>query len=444
MINTKRHALRGVGLASVFALSLSLTACGSSDKEDDASGPADINAAVDKGGELTIWAWEPTLKQVVADFQTAHPKVKIKLVNAGTGNDQYTAVQNAVKAGKGVPDLAQIEYFAMGQFSLAKSITDLTKYGADKQEKTFTPGPWKAVKAGEGIYGMPMDSGPMALYYNKKVFDKHSIKVPATWDEYVVAAEKLHKADPKVFITNDTGEAGFATSLIWQAGGRPYKVDGTNVSIDFSDAGSTTYAKTWQKLIDKKLVAPVTSWNDEWFKGLADGSIATLATGAWMPPNLESSAAAGSGDWRVAPLPQWKAGEKASAESGGSALTIPEASGNKQLAYAFMEYATSGAGAKTRIKNGAFPATTADLTSPEFLAKKFDYFGGQEANKIFSESAANVAADWSYLPFQVYANRVFNDNVGKAYVSSTTLVQGLDAWQKASKAYGTEQGFTVK
>ncbi|MER8001147.1 sugar ABC transporter substrate-binding protein [Streptomyces sp. NPDC095613] len=443
MNNASRRLLRGgTVLASALTLALSLTACGSSDDGSESS-PADVDAALAEGGSLTVWTWDLTMKQVAKDFEAAHPKVKINLVNAGTNKDQYTALENAISAGKGVPDVAQIEYYALGQFSLSKSLADLSAYGADELADSYSPGPWNAVASGDQVHALPLDSGPMALYYNKKVFDKHGIAVPKTWDEYVDAARKLHKADPKVFITNDAGEPGFATSLIWQAGGRPYKVDGTKVSVDFSDAGSRTYADTWQKLLDDKLVAPVVSWSDEWFKGLADGSIATLATGAWMPTNLETGAASAAGDWRVAPLPQWKAGAAVSAENGGSSLAIPAASKNKELAYAFLEYANAGAGVKSRVDDGAFPATTAELTSKEFLAKKFDYFGGQEANKIFSESASQVPDGWSYLPFQVYANSIFNDNVGKAYASNTTLSQGLAQWQKASIAYGKEQGFTV-
>ncbi|MFD5748863.1 ABC transporter substrate-binding protein [Streptomyces sp. NPDC127033] len=448
MFNTARRTVRGAGLASVLALSLTLTACGGS--SDDGGGGADsgnaddVKAALEKGGDLTVWTWDSTMPKVAKEFEAAHPKVKVKVVNAGTSKDEYTALQNAIAAGKGVPDVAQVEYFALSQFSLAKSVADLAPYGADKLGSTYSPGPWNAVTSGDSVFGLPVDSGPMALYYNKKVFDKHKIAVPTTWDEYVTAAEKLQKADPKVFITADTGESGFATSLIWQAGGKPYKVDGTDVTIDFTDAGSTTYAKTWQKLIDGKLLAPVTSWTDEWFKGLGDGTIATLATGAWMPTNLKTGAPAASGDWRVAPLPQWKAGAKASAESGGSSLAVPSVGKNKALAYAFTEYAAAGAGVKSRIKDGAFPATTADLTSKEFLDTKFDYFGGQEINKVFSQSATEVVPDWTYLPFQVYANSIFNDTVGKAYVSGTPLSDGLAAWQKQSRAYGTEQGFTVK
>ncbi|MGX9900709.1 hypothetical protein ACW0JT_14050 [Arthrobacter sp. SA17] len=42
----------------------------------------------------------------------------VELVNAGTGNDQYTALQNAISAGSGVPDVAQIEYYALPSLRL--------------------------------------------------------------------------------------------------------------------------------------------------------------------------------------------------------------------------------------------------------------------------------------------------------------------------------------
>jgi len=437
--------LRGIALVSTLALGV--TACGGSDDGDSdqkAVSQSDIDAALKEGGTVTVWAWEPTLKQVVADFEKANPKVKINLVNPGTGAEAYTALSNAISAKKGVPDVAQIEYYALGQYALTKQLTDLKGFGADKLANTYSPGPWNSVQSGDGIYGLPMDSGPMALFYNKKVFDKYKIAVPTTWDEYVEAARKLHKADPKAYITNDMGDAGLTTSLLWQAGSRPYKVDGTKVKIDFSGAAATKYTSTWQKLIDDKLVTPTPPWTDAWYKGLGDGTIATLATGAWMPANFASGVKNASGDWRAAPMPQWTAGDKASSENGGSSLALPEAGKNEALAYAFVEYANAGKGVQARIKGGAFPATTADLNSKTFQDTKFPYFGGQEANKVFAESAANVADDWSYLPYQVYANSIFNDTVGKAYVSGTKLTESLKTWQDASVKYGNEQGFTVE
>ncbi|MFH8370923.1 ABC transporter substrate-binding protein [Streptomyces sp. NPDC018031] len=447
MTNRPRRALRRTGLACAVALALTLTACGSSDDDGGGSAggsPSDIKAALEKGGTIKVWAWEPTLKKVAEDFEDKYPKVKVELVNSGTNTDAYTALQNAISAGSGVPDVAQIEYYALGQFALSESLTDLSGFGADELDDTYSPGPWNAVSYDDGIFALPMDAGPMALFYNKKVFDKHGVPVPRTWDEYVTAAKKLHEADPDVYITNDIGEAGFTTSMIWQAGGRPYKVDGTKVSIDFTDEGSTAYARTWQKLIDDDLVAPVPSWSEEWYKGLSDGNIATLAIGAWMPANLTSGAPGASGDWRVAPLPQWKPGASVSAENGGSSLAIPRKSGNKALAYAFVEYANAGDGVKSRVAEGAFPATTAILKSKDFLDRKYEYFGGQQANKILAQSAGDVPDDWSYLPFQVYANSIFNDKAGKAYSTGTPLEQGLADWQEASLKYGKEQGFTIE
>jgi multiple sugar transport system substrate-binding protein len=232
--------------------------------------------------------------------------------------------------------------------------------------------------------------------------------------------------------------------MIWQAGGKPYQVDGTNVTINFTDQGSTTYTQLWQQLISEKLVAPISGWTDQWFQGIANGTIATLPTGAWMPANFTSSAPSGSGKWRVADMPQWTPGANASAENGGSSLAIMDKGANKALAYGFMKYAADDEGVQIRVDNGAFPATTKQLSDPKFLSTEFAYFGGQKANEIFAKSARNVVPGWSYLPFQVYANSIFNDTVGKAYVSGTTLADGLKAWQDQSTKYGTQQGFTVK
>ena len=76
------------------------------------------------------------------------------------------------------------------QFALPGSLVDLTQYGFDEFEADYTPSTWAAVHAGDGLYGLPQDSGPMALFYNKDVFDKVGIEVPTTWDEYVDRGEE--------------------------------------------------------------------------------------------------------------------------------------------------------------------------------------------------------------------------------------------------------------
>ncbi|WP_119697546.1 ABC transporter substrate-binding protein [Microbacterium halotolerans] len=430
-----RRALAGVAFAGVAAVALA----GCSGGEPD---PGD---AAEEGGELTVWAWDTTVEPIAEAYEESHDGVTIEVVNAGTGNDQYTALQNAVAAGNGVPDLAQVEYYAIPQFAISESLADLSEFDAGADADAFAPGPWGAVTyGGDGVWGLPLDSGPMALFYNKAVFDENGIEAPATWDEYLEAAQKLHEADPDLYITNDTGDAGFTTSMIWQAGGHPFSADGTDVSVDLADEGSAQFAEFWQQLLDDDLVAPISSWSDEWYQGLGDGSIATLTIGAWMPGNLESGVPDAAGDWRVAPMPQWEEGGTATAENGGSAMSVMQASESKALAYDFLEFASSGDGVQHRIDGGGFPSTVADLESEDFLSKEFDYFGGQKANEVLSESSANVVDGWQYLPYQVYGNSVFNDAVGDAYNGDGTIADGLAAWQDSLITYGNDQGFTVE
>lgn len=447
MTTTPRPARRtAAAIGALGALGLVLSACsgGSTDGSGEAAGsPDDVAAALEEGGSLLVWGWDPTLQDVAAAFMEEHPNVEVEIANVGTGNDHYIALQNAIAAGSGVPDLAQVEYYAVSQFSIGESLADLTAFGADELADQFTPGPWGAVSQGGGVWGLPLDSGPMAMFYNKAVFDEHGIEVPTTWDEYVQAARDLHAADPEAYIASDTGDAGFTTSVIWQAGGTPFTVDGTDVTVNLADEGSTRFAETWQPMIDEGLLADIPGWTDEWFQAMDNGTIATLVTGAWMPGNMESGAPNAAGDWRVAPMPQWEEGGTATAENGGSSLAVTEASDKKALAYAFLEYASVGDGVQIRIDGGAFPTTVADLQSDEFLGYESEYFGGQKINEVLSESATNVVEGWQYLPYQAYANSIYPDTVGQAYTGSTTLVEGLAAWQDAIVSYGNDQGFTV-
>ncbi|MGW2096011.1 ABC transporter substrate-binding protein [Promicromonospora sukumoe] len=443
---TIRHHRALGALAAASALALTLTACGSGSDGGDAAetvSPEDVSAALEEGGDLLVWAWEPTLDEVVKDFEAEYPNVNVEMANVGTGNDHYVALQNAISAGSGVPDVSQMEYYALPQFSIGESLADLTPFGAGDLSDTYSPGTWGSVTSGEAVYGLPMDSGPMALFYNAKVFEDAGVEVPATWEEFVDAAKKIREYDPNTYITADNGDAGFTTSMVWQAGGHPFEVDGTDVTVNLADEGSAKFTEMWQQMLDDDLVAKVPGWSDEWFQGLGSGEIAALVTGAWMPANLESGAAPASGDWRVAPMPQWTEGATDTAENGGSALSITEASEKKALAYGFLEYVNAGDGVATRLEGGNFPATLADLNDETFLAEESEYFGGQKINEVLSASATGVVTGWQYLPYQVYANSIFPDTAGQAYTGSAPLSDGLASWQESIVKYGNEQGFTV-
>lgn len=442
----RRHVRRAALALGCTAAILTLAACGGGSSETgqgEASGsPEDLAAALEEGGTLTYWSWTPSAQAQVDAFEKAYPNVEVNLVNAGTGNDQYTKLQNAIKAGSGAPDVAQIEYQALPQFAIPGNLVDLEQYGFADLEDDYTPSTWGSVTVADGLYALPQDSGPMAMFYNKKVFDTYDLGLPTTWEEYVAAAEKLHEADPTKFITNDTGDAGFATSMIWQAGGTPFSSDGTDVTIDLQDEGTTRWTGEWDQLVENDLVAQIPGWSDEWFKALGDGTIASLNIGAWMPGVLESSVPQAKGDWRVAPIPTYD-GTPATAENGGGGQSVLSQSANPALAAAFVQWLNNGDGVGPFLDSGGFPATTADLGSEEFQGLKSPYFGGQKINEVLVGAAESVVPGWEYLPYQLYANSVFSDTVGESYQQRTDLESGLLAWQDQLVSYGQKQGFTV-
>ncbi|BDV32296.1 ABC transporter substrate-binding protein [Microbacterium terricola] len=440
-----RPARTAAVLAVAGFAALSLSGCGGDTGTAAApeASASDLEAALEAGGELTYWTWTPSGEAQAEAFMKEYPNVDVTVVNAGTATDEYTKLQNAITAGSGAPDVAQIEYYALQQFALSDSLLDLAQFGLDDLEDTYTASTWGAVNLNGGLYGLPQDSGPMVLLYNQSIFDEYDLDVPATWDEYIAAGEKLHAADSSKYITNDAGDPGFAQPLIWQAGGRPYKTDGTKVTIDLQDEGSKLWADTWNQLLEPELLAPISTWTDDWWKGLGNGSIATIVTGAWMPGILEGSVPEGAGQWRVAPLPSYD-GSPTTAENGGSAQSVIKQSKNPALAAAFLQWLNSSEESiDVFLESGGFPSTTAQLNADDFLNAAPEYFGGQEINKVLVEASQNVAEGWEYLPFQVYANSVFPDTVGQSYANFSDLNAGLQAWQENLVDYGNSQGFEV-
>ena len=439
-----------IAMVGATAMLVPLAACGGSDSSSkQPAQDSDVK-------EITVWAWEPTLTQVAKDYQKK-TGIKVNLKNVGTNTKEYTQLDNAIEAGSGAPDVAQIEYYAIPQYAIKGNLLDITDKTSGYKD-FYTPGPWASVQFAGKVYGLPMDSGPMAFFYNKEVFDKAGVDAESikTWDQYYEAAKKIHALGDNYYITSDSGDGGFYDSMIWLAGGQPFKTssDGSEVTINLTgDSGVKKFNEFWQKMLDEGLIdTKTTGWSEDWFKGMVDGTIASLFTGAWMPANLANSAAGGAGKWRVTQMPTAD-GSTTNAENGGSSLAVLSSSKKAQAAYDFIKYANHDDGVSTRVSGGAFPADKKSMESDSFKnattvknadGEDVDYFGGQKYNEVLAKAAENVSSDYQFLPFEVKARSVFGDYFGKSYTSDQKLSDGASAWQKALQDYGKEQGFTVK
>ena len=403
-----------------------------------------------------MWSWDSTLPRTVKGFEAKNPNIKVKVTNAGTNKDEYNALSNAIEAGSGAPDIAQIEYYALPEYVIRGHLENLSDLGASDFKDFYTPGTWSSVNINDGVYALPMDSGPMAWFYNKGVFDKAGVDPTQvrTWDDFYEAAKKIRAVDS--YITSDSGDAGFFDSMTWLAGAKPFQTssDGSEVTVNLTeDKGVKTFTDFWQKLLDEGLLDTKTAgWSEDWFKGMVDGTIASLFTGAWMPANLANSAADGAGKWRVTQMPTAD-GSTTNSENGGSSLAVLASTKKADAAYQFIEYANHGDGVATRVAGGAFPADKASMESDSFKntttvknadGEDVDYFGGQKYNEVLAQAAENVSSDYQFLPYEVKARTIFGDYLGKSYTGDQKLTDGIAAWQKALQDYGKDQGFTVK
>ena len=451
-----------------------------------AASAAACGANTDTRTQITVWSWEPSMKQVIAGFEKDNPDIHVVWKNTSG----YDKLNNAIQDGYGIPDVVQLEYYALRQYAVSSQLVPITGR-TEGYADFYTPGTWASVQLAQRTYALPMDSGPMAFFYNDDAFRQAGVDATkiTTWDDYYEAAKKLKNIG--VYIAADAGDASFYNAMIWLAGGRPFHTssDGKTVTVDLKgDAGTRTFTEFWQRMIDEGLVnTHLKVWSEDWKRALGGGSVASVFAGAWMPSLLLADVPGTSGLWRVTRMPT-QDGTVTNAENGGSALGVLHTTRKPEAAFRFVDYVCHNkSGIKTRVDGGAFPADNATLNSGEFLNKttvtsehhaEVEYFGGQRFNEVLSEAAESVSVGYQYLPFEVYARSHFRSATADAYTWSAakqaydrakarkdagltnddggpitlpdrpgkkiTLMSGIAAWQRDLKEYGVNQGFTIK
>jgi multiple sugar transport system substrate-binding protein len=397
--------------------------------------------------ELVLWSWLPDFQKQIDLFEAAHPNVKVQLVNAGQGGPHYTKLRAALQAGSGLPDVVHMEFQLIRSFGQINALADLGPLGTDAVRSQFVAWTLEQASAGGKLLGMPWDSGPIAMLYRQDLFDQHKIEVPTTWDQFAEQAIKLHQAAPETFLTDATfSDGGWTTSLLWQAGWRPFAVDGANISIAVNDGVAKKFAAFWQKLLDAKAVEAAPGFVTEWYTGLDRGRYATWLTAGWGPVFLTGFAKSSTGKWRAASMPQWEAGKKVSANWGGSTLAAIKNSAHPKEAAELAIWLTTDKKATTlyTTQQFLFPVLNDLLKSPDFVDRPFEFYGGQPVNQVFAESANNVDPSFQWSPFQDYVNQTMGDELGAAANGKGTLAQAFGRLQDQFVQYATDQGFAVK
>ena len=408
---------------------------------------AGSSCASSSATKITFWAWVPGLGRAVTAFNKSHPGICVTQEDVGAGDPEYVKISDALKAGSGAPDVAEVEFDELPSYEVTHNVVNLAKYGADSYKSDFVPWAWQEVSQGGGVYAMPSDSGPMGFYYNGKLLAKYHISPPGTWAQFAADAAKLHQADPSAYLTNFAGtDLQWILSLMSQDNAFPFSYSGgSKVGIDWTGPAQMKFAAYWQKLLSAHELNAVTDITAPAFADMDKGIDASWLSSAWGPSYFAPDAKESVGDWRAAPLPQWTAGADVAANWGGSTYPVFSQSKHPAQAAEFAEWLTANAASWDIVKtppSSLFPTFVPLLNSSSFKDLAYPISGKSDPTVAFTAAAPKIVpVQWP--PFMTYALTQSATAFAGVMDGKATLQQSFSTFQSELVTYAKQQGFQV-
>ncbi|MQS07388.1 ABC transporter substrate-binding protein [Streptomyces alkaliphilus] len=439
MATPARHSsLLGRGMigASVLALA-AVTGCGGG---DSGSGGAADEPCAPSSDPVTLeyWSWVPGMEEAVDLWNSRNPDVRVELRTTPAGNaGTYQNMSNSLKAGN-APDLGQIEYDSLANFRLNGGLRDIGPCpGMDTAQSEFVDWTWSQVTFGadgeDGVWAVPQDTGPMALFYRQDVFDDLGLEAPGTWDEYEAAAVTIRDAGRYITHFPQTDPNWF-TGLLWQNEATMFQRDGEAWAVTVDRPESRRVAEYWQRLIDEDLVATdLQGFSPALYKSWNDDEVVTWISAAWGYSTIRDNAPSTAGKWAVAPMPQWEAGGQRAGNWGGSTTAVLSGSEHPAEATEFALWLNTDPEALEILnrEGGLYPAATDGLDLPA-LGEPVDFYGGQRIFEVFALASANVDTGFTWGPTMTDTYRFLGDGTAGVLGGRTTLTDVLRETQAQS------------
>ncbi|PPG22888.1 ABC transporter substrate-binding protein [Rathayibacter sp. AY1E8] len=374
---------------------------------------------------LQYWGWLKDLQKVCDVWNASHPEIQVEAVWIPGGNaGGYQKLYSALAAGGG-PDLGQVEIRSVPEFMLVNGLVDLTRYGVEQYRDLYDPTLWGQVSYTGGVYGIPQDSGPMALFYQAEVFGKVGAEPPTTWDDWAAVATELRGAGSYIdcFPLADASVfAAFAT----QAGAQWLRPEEDGWVIDMTDDATTRVASFFDTAIDQDLVQTgYGAYSPAWFAAAAKGGIASCATGSWGDALIEG-VSGGAGKWRAAPMPVWGDTGFGSSFLGGSTAAVFSSSKHPEEAIEFAVWmTTTQEGIDAMIANSGIGWSPAVGEIGTARKGPSDFFSGQNYNEdVLVPASKEQNPDWSWWPVTQQSFNILSDGFRKK-ASGLSLVDAV-------------------
>ncbi|RNG28848.1 extracellular solute-binding protein [Streptomyces botrytidirepellens] len=380
---------------------------------------------------LTFWTWVP-MQKTVDLWNRTHPDVQVRMQTIPQNvQGGYQKMYAALAAGN-PPDLAQVEYHELPAFMLVNGLTDLSAYGADALRGRYAPWQWEQGVFGGRVHTIPQASGPMGLFYRRDLFGKFGIETPATWAEFEHAARVVKsRGNGARLCAFAPNQPTWFAAMCWQRGARWVRTQGDTWIVDMNDDRSREVAEYWERMVRDDLVIVEPDMSNAWYRQVQTGQIVAWVGPQWGDALLRGNAPGTTGKWRVAPLPQWKAGQNASANWGGSSTAVLQGSRHPREALRFAHWLNTDRRAIDRNVAAGYgwPAATGVFRGSA-LDRPDPFFGGQRYNDVFIASDRAIDTSWKWSPTTDADFAHLGDAFGAAMAGDATLTSSLADAQK--------------
>jgi multiple sugar transport system substrate-binding protein len=254
------------------------------------------------------------LNQAQKDFEAANPDVKIQFTYVPFGQLVSRTLQMAaVHKPPAIAAIDNPDVLRVAKAGILKDISaDVTKLSG--WADTYA-GPKASVTDGSKVFGVPIGSNSLALYYNKKLLTDAGVSSPPkTWSELTDVATKTTKSPNYgiAFSAVNTEEATWQWEpFLWSNGGSLSDLNSKNAQVAL---------QLWVDWVKAGVAArDVVNWNQGDVPAqFNSGHAATMVMGPWMLAEVKKSGV----DFGIVTIPVPKEGDKPVVPLGGEVWCV--------------------------------------------------------------------------------------------------------------------------
>lgn len=343
-------------ISILLVLLLVISGCGSGkDKGSSDGGKVKLKMSV-WGNPVEIEGY----KRAIDLYEEKNPNVEITVIPVP--GDSYEQKLFTELSGGNASDIFYAGDTYISKLIETGTILDLTDFleSDDSYVKAdeFAEGLWGGAKSDDKIYGVPVDSNPFLMYYNKNVLKEAGIdKTPQdyfdegkwNWDTFSKMTGDLVAAGKKGYVGSSGGV--YTLSWIWSNGGQLYDDNG-DIILDKNEKARETFRYLEGLIKDGKITyggsLPKGQGADALFMS---NQVGFLSAGRWLTPMFSENE---SLDFDYIPWPT-NTGEKMEPAAIGTAyMSVSKKSKHVDEAMKFLSFYTSTEGQNSRLaENGS-------------------------------------------------------------------------------------------